>query len=65
MKNFNSLFTIGITTILATAIIHIIVTLIFPGKGVNVVLLILYPVSILFLALGFRKILKKQRFDKK
>lgn len=65
MKNLSSLFTIGIIGILATAIFHIVTTLIFPGSGVNAVAFILYPVSILFLAFGFRKILKKQKFDKK
>ena len=65
MKNFNLFFTIGITGILATAIFHILATLYFPGSGVDAVAFILYPVSILFLAVGLRKILKEQKFDKK
>lgn len=60
MKKINSWFTIGTVGIVVTAVLHILMTLLISGNALQVTFLILYPVFIIFLAIGFRKILKEQ-----
>lgn len=60
MKKINSWFTIGTVGIVITAVLHILMTLLISGNALQVTFLILYPVFITFLAIGFRKILKEQ-----
>lgn len=59
MKKINSWFTIGTIGIIITAILHILMTLLIRGNVLQITFLVVYPVFITFLVIGFRKILKE------
>jgi hypothetical protein len=61
MKKINPYFTIGTVGIIVTALLHIFMTIYIPGPDLHIAFIILYPVSIAFLAIGFWKILKEQK----
>jgi hypothetical protein len=60
MKKINSSFTIGTLGIIFTAILQILTTLFVSSRGLHVVFYILYPVFIIMLVIGFRKIIKEK-----
>ncbi|MEP7237094.1 MAG: hypothetical protein ABI685_04495 [Ferruginibacter sp.] len=61
MNKINSSLTIGTVGIILTAVLQIIMTLFISGNILDIVFFILYPVFIIFLAVGFWKILKEKK----
>lgn len=60
MKKINPYFTIGTVGTIVTALLHIFMTIYIPGPDLHITFIVLYPVFIAFLAIGFWKILKEQ-----
>jgi len=61
MKKINPYFSIGTVGIIITALLHIFMTIYIPGPALHITFIILYPVFITFLLIGFWKILKEQK----
>lgn len=62
MKKMNAYFTIGTAGVILTGILQIILT-ITAKPGVQVLFFILYPIFIICLYIGFRKIVKEKKTD--
>jgi hypothetical protein len=60
MNKINTSFTIGTIGIILTAILQIITTLFHAPVALQMVFYILYPVFIIMLIIGYRKIVKEK-----
>lgn len=61
MNKINSSLTIGTVGIILTAVLQMVLTLFISATFLDILFFILYPLFIIFLAVGFWKILKEKK----
>ena len=65
MKNLHPFLVIGTFGMIVTAILHMFLTLGLSISSAHLTFLVIYPVFLAFLAIGFGLTLKKQRESEK